>query len=343
MKKQENTELDSSTEERLTETIGLGEDQKFRSANNGIVYTVISVEDEEIERGSGSTPEKAFVEASLYFMHEDEQGLLSRLKSHDYPTLRLDVWSTNKNSPVYAVSVDGKKNVTAAKDHGGPDEKRWSRKIKVKVADSKLYKGLSHPEYPENSLRYFIVKGSRVEMWEVSLISQRGEFFVVEHMSYNVEIFRDKHGNMKVPEFSTRRPQFEKFILELPEIQAIKRETLRPLVRYYLEEERRTKRLETRREHLPKKQGIVAFFTPGQKTGMILTATEEVRVHYSQIVGPDNKLKTLKAGDLVEFRELRKITSLREDLMKKSDRKLAIQTTRRNTSFKYEAIAVKVI
>jgi len=334
----------SSIEKPLVETKGLDKDQKFMSVNKGVVYTVISVEDEkDYLNTTGYTKEKAYIDAAMIFMHEDEKGLLSRLKKTDYPTLRMEVWVTNKNAPVYAISVDGKKNITVAKDDGGAEEKRWLKNITIKLADSKLYKGLTHPEYPENSLRYLIVKGKRVEMWEVSLISQRGEFFVVEHQSYNVELFRNRDGKVVVPEFSERRPQFEKFILGLPEVQALDPAKLRTIPKYLVEKLAEKKRLEKRRFGLEKRHGIVAWFTPGQKIGMIYTATEEVRVHYSQIVGPENKLKMLKSGDLVEFRELRNIVHISGPTKKTTGRTLAMQTTRRQTGFKKEAIQVQVI
>lgn len=210
----------------------------------------------------------------------------------------------------WPVSVDGKKNVTPKKDwSNGDKEAIYLCSILVKMA---LLDHVFHTEYPENNMRLVRLDGRKIQIWEISLISQKGEFFVTEQMNYEAACYRD--GNKVVCPRFEKWPQMAAF---LNQILGDKAERFLPISKYQPE-------AAITADGLEKNQGRVLWWNMAQGLGAIITPEGSVRVHWSE-VAKRPRLAYLVVKEVVTYDGVR----------------MPVQTKARSTSFSLEAVGVK--
>ena len=212
-------------------------------------------------------------------------------------------------SITWGVNVDGQKNVVLKKNRAEADEDGavYVCRIPIKVGLT----GTLHTEYPGNHLRLIRLDGRKVQIWEIALVSQNGEFFVTEQMTYMVNCYRD-NGKLTCPQFQ----KWPQMIELLNKLLADKMDRFSPISEYQPEDE-------VTADVLEKGQGWVLWWNCAQGLGAIITPDGALRVHWSE-VAKRPRLAYLVAGEIVRYDGIR----------------LPVQTKARFTSFGKEAVGV---
>ena len=124
----------------------------------------------------------------------EEDGYIGKLFPGQTAGITVRVFPEN----IYGFSVDGKKNVVLKKDWAAEGRKRGyecvgkSYQIRMVIKES-LY-GIPHTQDAENSMRLLWLSvglsGVRIEVWEVSLTSQGGHFYLRMQKQYSGRLFK---------------------------------------------------------------------------------------------------------------------------------------------------------
>ncbi|MEK7555643.1 MAG: hypothetical protein AAB516_02400 [Patescibacteria group bacterium] len=195
--------------------------------------------------------------------------------------------------------------------------KLFSRKISLETNGN----GICHTKYPNNNLRLLkLDSDGQLEIWEIALISQDGEFFVTTQKTYAAKFYWDTEGGKVVcPRFEKKWPQ----VVEMAKGLLSKNVILNSVKKY--ESDLAEERKERANLNVPKepKTGRVLWWNCAQGFGLIRISNGEVaRIHWSEVVRCA-LLSYLKEGEEVRYDGLR--------------------VPRGNTSFKKEAIGVMPI
>lgn len=209
------------------------------------------------------------------------------------------------------IDVDGKKNVVPKKDLSKIEGlKVFQAKIPIKTGGKG---GVNHTEYPNNNLRLLeIGLIGRIGLWEISLISQEGYFFLTTQKVYDDTQYCDGDKIFCAP--FVKWPQMLSFLAEKMMVQ-----NLQPISEY------KSTPQSTNRGLAPN-TGHILWFNLAQGFGAITTPKGMARVHWSQII-KEGRLAFLETGDLVLFKYLKKPN----------------QTKKRETAFPREAYVVSPI
>lgn len=241
---------------------------------------------------------------------EPEDGYLGRLQE------RRVLIQARVNFPEFiGIDVDHKDNVRAKKNWAEHTEPHSVYRRKVPCQSSA--EGWHYAPYPGNKISLLeIGERGHLTLWEVALISQRGEFFLTTQKAREVRWFRADSGVLACPTWKDW-PQMHAFIepllldAELPSI-----------LEYMRENEAVPNAAD-----LEPNTGRVIWYNLANGLGAILAPTgEEARVHWTQIA-PRGRLAYLAKGERVSFKELRK----------------PIQTGLYTTTFLWEAVGVKAL
>lgn len=217
------------------------------------------------------------------------------------------------NPRTYAISVDGKKNITLKKNHASSENEDaiYRFETQVKIAS---HGGFYHVEYPENNMRLVRINpDGNVEIWQIALISQNNLFFVITEKSYDKCCFRNSEV-VVCPQFK-HRPKLEKFLKELLKSHL---ESL-PDVKNY-------QKITISANGLKPGNGLIRWYNAAQGFGAIITPEGVARMHWEEIV-KQGRLTLPEIGRLVKY------SALREPK----------QTSSRNTSFEKEALDVTLL
>lgn len=222
--------------------------------------------------------------------------------------------------PFIGIKVDGKKNVVKKKDWSEAEGiKVFQAVIPIKTAEKG---GMNHTEYPDNNLRLLeIHPNGHVALWEISLVSQEGYFFLTTQKVYCDQCYRDGDRIfcapfVKWPQLTGPMPEdgFNRITLT----NLLKIENL-PLVCDY-------KSTQTARNGLRPNTGRVLWFNLAQGYGAMNTPKGMARVHWTQIM-KEGRLAFFETGDLVSYKYLTKPN----------------QTKARKTTFPREAYVVSLL
>jgi len=139
-----------------------------------------------------------------------KEGFVSGL----HPGRATLVVEVPQESWIFAIDVDGKKNVNQMKDHASGTCRRYRARIQIKESNWKGQRQgdvVFHTEYPNNNLRLVEWLGWGFCLWEISLISQNGAFFLVKELQYEVPC-EMKNGHVSCGRFDEEWPQLTEFI-----------------------------------------------------------------------------------------------------------------------------------
>jgi cold shock CspA family protein len=239
-----------------------------------------------------------------------DDGYLGQLRPG---SILLEIYVAAGRDYICALDVNAKKNINFKKDHStDPVEgSMFLTNIRIKTGDDGVY----HTEYPNNNCRIMrIYKNGHVEMWEIAVISQNGNFFLTTQKTYNVNCYNNE-GKLDCPKFS-KWPQVLNLLFSSLYYKNL------PLISEYQEEKM------IRPGELPKEIGHVQWWNIAQGFGAIMTPNGPARVHWKNIF-PSNgdRFARLNAGGRVRYQKL--ITPN--------------QTKARSTNFRLEAVGVKTI
>lgn len=240
----------------------------------------------------------------------DKDGYLGQLRPG---SLLLEIYVEAGRDYIYAFDVDAKKNINFKKDHTlDPVEgSMFLSNIRIKTGDDGVY----HTEYPQNNFRLLrIYKNGHIEMWEISVISQNGNFFLTTQKTYNTNCYNNK-GNLDCPKFS-KWPQMLNLLLSSLVIKNL------PLISEYEEEKM------IRSGELPQGIGHVQWYNIAQGFGAIMTPNGPARVHWKNIFPVNgDRFVSLVPGSRIRYQKL---------IAPK-------QTKARSTNFRLEAAGVSAI
>jgi cold shock CspA family protein len=207
----------------------------------------------------------------------------------------------------YAVTVDGKKNITLKKNHTPASTYstyRFGTRVKIAL------NGDFHVEYPENNIRLIRVNpDGSTDIWQITIISQHNNFFLITEKTYTNCCFENQ-GQVVCPQFKHRKnlTRFLKDILK-PHTQS-----LPPVSKY--------KKVTISANGLRPGTARVRFWNSAQGWGSLITPEGEARVHWSN-VARQNRLTILYPGQTVKYEDF-------DDPVEKG----------RNTGFKRETLNV---
>ena len=159
----------------------------------------------------------------------------------------------------------------------------FSLKVPIKDSGRSLY-----TYYPFNNLRVLQVNpGGNVEMWEIALVTQRGQLFLTTQKPYSFFCYNNE-GKIVCPEINW--PQLEEALNRI-----ISPEDVLPVKDYFpLDRE-----IE---EDFAPREGRVIWYNFAQQLGAIKTRRGVARVHWSEVMRPE--FRYLAANELVLFRSL---------------------------------------
>lgn len=210
--------------------------------------------------------------------------------------------------PFIGIDVDGKKNISPKKDWSEKEGKKvFQTKVPIKTGEKG---GVNHTEYPNNNLRLLEVHhNGQVALWEISLISQEGYFFLTTQKVYCDQCYRKDGDKIFCAPF-VKWPQILAFLDGKMAVQNL------PLMSDY-------KNTPQASNGLVPNTSRVLWFNLAQGFGAITTSEGMARIHWSQILR-EERLAFLETGDLVSYKYLMKPN----------------QTKSRKTAFPREAYVV---
>lgn len=268
-------------------------------------------------------------EVGIYLLVNNEQvklgedGYVGEL--HEADTVVLGV-ITGRNE-IVGISVDGRKNVEFRRNLApqlelGEETTVYRQNVTVKFGEKT---GVWHTEYPQNHLRLLDFAGpsGSCRMWEITLISQGGRFFVTVQDTYGwFSCYRDENGRIACPQF----PQWPQMITFIGDLLLNQIDDLPPVSTY------QTKAAITAPDN--KEFGRVVWWNSAQGLGMAavnksVSSNGMARIHWSQLLKPRtaNGLAYLETGELVRWQATRE----------------PHQRTTRNTTFVSELIGVELV
>lgn len=204
--------------------------------------------------------------------------------------------------------VDGKKNVNTLKPMKAEEDEDivWERKISVFYSPPRVLtldrtvggnEGLSYTRYPDNHVKVArIARDGKIEVWEIAVISQGGDFFVTIQRLYEAQAFGGKDSPLKIPTFDIKWPQLAALLRTIVTTLNLSLET-KPV------QEEVEKDLA---EGLQEGQARVVWFNSANGVGsVVLQDGSQARVHWSQISKRELGRRYLIAGENVAYKELR--------------------------------------
>jgi cold shock CspA family protein len=195
---------------------------------------------------------------------------------------------------VFAINVDGKKNVVLKKNFSEtPEQKLYLNAVEIKTNGQ-----VFHTEYPNNHLRLLVVgKKGNIQIWEIALISQDGEFFVTQQKVWNTYCYNN-HERVSCPLFEGAKgwPQMVETlkgllsdqIAHLPSIEGKKEEDIN------LAGTKVTR----------SNSGVVVWWNQAQGYGVIKTPEGVAIAHWSNITRPNSQRAYLLPNEQVNFKNL---------------------------------------
>lgn len=254
------------------------------------------------------------------FLAPHDDGYLGKLKGGKV-TIRVEV---QPNRPVLGYIMSGDKDIQPAEDIA--PKLTPPRKGRVYVVDVNIVESIDRfptTKYPRNNIRLLeFVDFSLVRLWTVAIVSQWGDFFLTIECPHEGRFYRsgekvvspyyEKKRPTLIPHVATLLGRNVERLPSIDQYEAAVEQPLRPDQEKIL-----------RHPNL----GIVEWWNFAMGTGGIVTARKAARVHWAQIENGRPRLRFLRKGEVVAFREL----------------VAPVQTTRRTTTYELEARGVRII
>jgi cold shock CspA family protein len=195
---------------------------------------------------------------------------------------------------VFAINVDGKKNVVLKKNFSEtPEQKLYLNAVEIKTNGQ-----VFHTEYPNNHLRLLVIgKKGNIQIWEIALISQDGEFFVTQQKVWNTYCYNN-YERVSCPLFEGPKgwPQMVEILKGL----LSNRIDRIALVSEAKEEDVNLDNTVV----LEAKMGVVVWFNQAQGFGVIKTNQGPARVHWTNIDRKNSRRAYLEPKETVNFKQL---------------------------------------
>lgn len=199
----------------------------------------------------------------------------------------LEVQVAHDRPNVFAFTLDGQYRVLPKKDEGS-DGKIYRLSIPLRNHPEEGF-GYTHARM--NNLRLVEAgDGGNARLWEISVISQKGEFFLVAQRDQEAECFRD--GDAIVCPSFPGRPQIAAYLASLYATRIGTLPFLPPASP------------DPPAETFGPKRGRALWWSASQGMGRILTDNGVAGVHWRN-VAPTGRRAYLAPGDLVTYEKLR--------------------------------------
>lgn len=147
----------------------------------------------------------------------DGNGYVGELNEAD----TVVIGAMTKREAIVGLAVDGQKNCELRKNLAAElkydlDELRvWRQKVEIKFGEKT---GVWHSQYPANHIRLLEFNPDnqwRCRMWEITLLSQGGKFFIAVQDTYGwFGVYRDGSGKIVLPRFP-KWPQLNTLVSDL--------------------------------------------------------------------------------------------------------------------------------
>lgn len=213
-------------------------------------------------------------------------------------TCRAQIWveiAKEKIDNIFAIDVDGKKNVVLKKNFSeNPEEKKIYRNI----VEIKTNKEIFHTEYPNNHIRLLLITDTgNIQIWEIAIVSQGGHFFVTQQKVWDTFCYNN-NDRLSCPLFEGPKgwPQMINILKDLFSRQLM----FLPPLSLWKEEDVNLDRVKVTK----KKTGVVVWFNNAQGMGVIKTTEGPARVHWSDISRIDSNLSHVLPGETVTYSDL---------------------------------------
>jgi len=207
---------------------------------------------------------------------ENGFGFLGRLPHPGRVRIELEL---EELYPIYAFVVDAQKNPTHLHEDKDMSERRHVFKG---MSINKDEAGVSYVGYPANHLRLGEITESLIRIWELSIVSQYGEFFFTSQRTFHVKVERKLGGKLFLQQNRLKTwPQMMEFL------EKILGEPLFPIG-----EDSETKKdvpVET-----------VIWWNIAQGVGAIQSTKGAARAHWSQVAVKSRKFRYLIEGERVQ-------------------------------------------
>lgn len=201
----------------------------------------------------------------------------------------------------FGFSVDGKKNITPAKNYSNftnTESKIYRKKIPIHIINGKEpYSTEIYTLYHENHIRLLEVSNDgHFAIYEVAVVFQNGFGFLTTQRVYGGAVFQSGK-RLFCPEFDGKWPQLVTFMESIYKQNGNGIDNL-PYFEGYNPFAKKADNI-----NLDDDVGIVKWFNVTQGFGAISTNKGDVFVHYKDIESP-KRLVCLDVGDMVLFEEL---------------------------------------
>jgi hypothetical protein len=207
-----------------------------------------------------------------------------------------------RDSKFYAFNVDGSKNVTLSEDRTkGNGPSRVSQDV-VRVEWSGRYRVFC-TKFPHNNIRILQLEDDGyINLWRVSVISQKGNFFLTAEISHSANCYHDKEKavcpDLKWPSLNAALTKLmpADMIGRLPDINEDGGEYVPPP--------------EVAKESVGKAYAPgtarVVWWSMAEGRGRLATPEGNVSIHWTQASRQGSRLVYYQVGELVSYAGLRK-------------------------------------
>lgn len=203
---------------------------------------------------------------------------------------------------VYGFTVDGQKKIIPKKNmaENPVNGKLYELKINTRVNDDKT---CCCAPYPHNNLRlaeqldttpqHQLRMTGAVQIWEIAVISQHGDFFLTVQPTRRAVCFRYQEIRL-YPSFIETWPQMNEYLVSL-----LPRDVTPADISFFQEDPQVMHRGRS-------DEGTVKWYNEAWGVGCLLTDNGAVRVHWSEIETKKHPQRAyLKAGEVVHFKNIR--------------------------------------
>ncbi|PIQ74029.1 MAG: hypothetical protein COV85_04330 [Candidatus Portnoybacteria bacterium CG11_big_fil_rev_8_21_14_0_20_44_10] len=250
-----------------------------------------------------------YPDASIHFVGKITRG--------DAAELEVTIPCPASGTWIYAIETPGK--IVAQKKNWANNEGQLVYRKKITIhRDPMLYVGhYTRPNGGENFFRILVLQGDYLKHIEVSLISQKGKFFVGKQLTRQGRVYRDKNDQVIFPKFSDW-PEMTEFLTGL-----MIGEKLEPMP-----DNASNDLPAIEPEELTGNTAETVWWSLTQQIGMVIDCQgRTARIHWENLKRPGSELAYLAPHEVIRFE---KIGPPR-------------QNPERKTTFKWEIFGAEII
>lgn len=176
----------------------------------------------------------------------------------------------------------------------------WLYEHCIEILEDRV--GTPYASYPKNHVKILeLTLGGELKIWEIAVVSQNGQFFLMIQNTYIATCYQDGAGNVVCPKLE----KWQQFLDALKNILNGRSNGLLSINAYQQEKDVRDNNLLT----LPDNTGLVLWWNNAMGMGAIATKQGPARVHRLRIKSTSRFPSFLVPGEVVEYKNLRPVTN----------------------------------